>query len=92
MIRLYGVLYQGPRYLPYLASGGPTSADVWNTYCGIASVHKQQGNYELALENYNKSLPIQILLGANHPRVGDTYYNMVGLYEMQAEYDLAMGY
>ena len=59
-----------------------------STYNNIGALHEQKGEYDKALEHYQKALAIDLKqLGPEHPYVAGSYYNMAYVYE--AKKDLA---
>jgi tetratricopeptide (TPR) repeat protein len=69
---------------------GETHLIVGRTYCSMAGVYREQGEYVKALEYYHKALAIKLTLG--DPSVGITYYNMAVVCEKQEEYSKALEY
>ena len=60
------------------------------TYNNMGNVYVSQGQYDKALEMYNKSLKISLAaLGEDHPDVATTY-NMGEVYRSQGQYDKAL--
>ena len=60
---------------------GHDSLDVAATYCNMAVVFRKQGQYEKALEYYQKDLDITIkVVGHGHPLVATVYYNLACLF------------
>eukprot|EP00911_Craspedida_sp_UC1_P002947 UC1_evm1s2150 len=59
----------------------------------LASMLKDFGDYEKALEYSKRSLKIRLeTLGENHPDTATTYNNMASVYESQGEYAKALEY
>ena len=59
----------------------------------MAGVYQAQGDYEKALEYYEKDLEIsERTLGSDHPSTATTYNNMAGVYKEQGEYEKALEY
>ncbi len=57
----------------------------------VAKSYQSSGDYEKALEGYEKALETKIrLLGSNHPEVAKSYNNLGGLYSSMGQYDLAV--
>ena len=67
-----------------------TTTSAWFTIVrGINS----QGNYDKALEYYNKALEIDLSVhGDRHPNVATCYNNIGGVYDSQGNYDKALEY
>ena len=58
------------------------------SYSNIGAVHRKKGEYDKALEHYQKSLAIRLKqLGPEHPHVAISYNNMAYVYK--AKKDLA---
>jgi tetratricopeptide (TPR) repeat protein len=56
-------------------------------------VHYSKGEYDKALENFQKSLGILLkLLPKDHPDVAQSYNNIGAVHERKAEYDKALEY
>jgi tetratricopeptide (TPR) repeat protein len=56
-------------------------------------VYAFQGDYDKALEYYEKSLSIILsVLGDNHPDVAISYNNIGNVYAFQGDYDKALKY
>ena len=54
----------------------------------MGKVHKLKGDYDKALEYYNKSLAIRLnALGEKHPDVADSYNNIGMVYHAKGDYD-----
>ena len=59
----------------------------------MAGVYQEQGDYEKALEYYEKDLEIsERVLGSDHPSTATTYNNMAGVYKEQGDYEKALEY
>ena len=59
----------------------------------MAGVYKAQGDYEKALEYYDKALKVkERTLGNDHPSTATTYDNMAGVYQEQGDYEKALKY
>ena len=59
----------------------------------MAVVYKAQGDYEKALEYYDKALKVrERVLGSGHPSTATTYNNMAGVYQAQGDYEKALEY
>ena len=62
-------------------------------YNNIGGVYYNQGNYDQALEYYNKALKIYLaVLGDSHPNVAMNYNNIGGVYYNQGNHDQALEY
>ena len=69
---------------------GPRAATMYND---IGADHHLKGEFEKALELYQKSLNMRLkLLGSNHPDVASSYANLGALYKDKGEYDKAVEY
>ena len=56
---------------------GPDHPDLASTYCNMGVVYMEMGDYEKALEYYNKDLEIATRVhGLEHPVAADTLYNI----------------
>ena len=74
-----------------LGNGDDENEDVAGTYNNMGRVYDKQGQYENALEQYSKSLQIELAkLGPNHPDVATTYNDMAVVYESQGQYEKAL--
>ena len=63
------------------------------SYNNIGVVYKAKGEYDKALEYYQKSLAIRLKqLGPDHPDVATSYNNIGLVYDNKAEYDKALEY
>ena len=59
----------------------------------IGAVHLQNGNYNWAIENLQKSLSIRLrLFGEEHSQVAGSYHNIGALYRDKGDYDRALEY
>ena len=57
------------------------------SYGGIGNVYNSQGQYERALEYYQKSLEIRIrVFGSDHPDVAVSYENLAAVYQTQGNH------
>ena len=57
----------------------------------MANVYNKQGEYEKALEWYEKGLEIQLkTLGPNHPSTAATYFNLGALYANMKDYKTSL--
>ena len=66
---------------------------VAEVYHNLALVYYGQGNYENALEYYEKALKIsEEKLGADHPNTAATYNNLAVVYDDQGNYEKALKY
>ena len=64
-----------------------------NLLNNLAGVYKDQGDYESALEYYEKDLEISVkILGSDHPDTATTYNNMALVYDAQGDYEKALEY
>ena len=64
-----------------------------NLYNNLAGVYYAQGEYDKALEYYEKALVIrEKVLGKDHPDTATTFNNMALVYRAQGEYDKALEY
>ena len=62
-------------------------------YHNLAGVYRDQGDYDKALEYYEKSREIkEKVLGKDHRDTATTYNNMAGVYRDQGDYDKALVY
>jgi tetratricopeptide (TPR) repeat protein len=60
---------------------------VANSYLGIGNVYDSQGQYERALEYYQKGLEIDIKVsGQDHPDVATSYQNLAAVYQRQGNH------
>ena len=76
-----------------LASNGSEKKNTARLFNNIAGVYCTQGNYEKALEYYEKALAIrEKVLGKEHSSTATTYNNMAGVYEDQGNYEKALEY
>ena len=67
-----------------MATVGENHPDTAITYSNIGSVYTNKGEYDLALEKYDKSLNIKMAtVGENHPDTAVTYKNMATAYYRQ---------
>ena len=61
------------------------------TYGNMAFVYKHQGEYEKALEWYEKGLEIKLkTLGPDHPDTATTYFNLGVLYHNMKDYKTSL--
>ena len=66
--------------------GGQDSPDVAVSYINIGGVYYSQGQYEQALEYYQKGLEIKIKVsGQDHPDVATSKYNIARLKKTQGD-------
>ena len=62
-------------------------SDVAKSYLGLGIVYKRQGQYERALEYYQKALEIDIKVsGQDHPDVATSYQNLAAVYHRQGNH------
>ena len=62
------------------------SLDVAASYNNIGNVYNRQGNYEEALEYYQKDLDITVrLVGQDHPDVASSYSNIGVVYRKKGD-------
>ena len=54
-------------------------------------MYSRKGEYDIALEWYEKALAIrEKVLGKDHPDTATTYNNIAGVYSRKGEYDIAL--
>ncbi len=71
----------------------PNHPDIATSYNNIGLIYKYKGEYETALDYYNKSLKIRIeSLPPNHPDIATSYDNIGSIYDNKGEYNLAIKY
>ena len=76
-----------------LADNGSEKENTARLFNNISLVYRAQGNYEKALEYYEKSLVIkEKMLGKEHPSTATTYNNLAIVYEDQGNYEKALEY
>ena len=76
-----------------LIKTGSKSAKVAVLFNNMAVVYQAQGDYEKALEYYEKAQAIkEKVLGKDHPSTAGTYNNMAGVYEDKGDYEKALEY
>ena len=76
-----------------LAGNGSEKKNSARLFNNIAGVYHTQGNYEKALEYYEKALVIQEkVLGKEHPNTAATYNNIAVVYKKQGNYEKALEY
>ena len=69
------------------------TTDVAKSYLGIGNVYDSQGQYERALEYYQKALEIDIKVsGQDHLDVAKSYNNIGLVYNTQGKYEEALEY
>jgi tetratricopeptide (TPR) repeat protein len=57
----------------------------------LASIYEAKGEYDKAIEFYNKALKInEVKLGLDHPDTAATYNNLAGVYRAKGDYDRAI--
>jgi len=57
------------------------------SYTNIGNVYRKQGQYERALEYYQKALDIDIKVsGQDHPDVAVSYHNLAAVYQSQGNH------
>ena len=67
-----------------ITTTGCDHPDVAASYNGIGNVYYSQGQYERALEYYQKGLEINIKVsGQDHPDVATSYQNLAVVYRSQ---------
>ena len=72
---------------------GPEHPDVAAIYNNLGLAYNQKGEYDKAVEYYEKSLALKLkALGAEHPSVGTTYFNMGTAYADKGDKAKAMAY
>ena len=72
---------------------GEKHSDTATTYNNIAVVHDNQGDYDKALEFYQKALAIfEKVLGSEHPSTATTYNNIAFVHYNKGDYDKALEY
>ncbi|CAF1540251.1 unnamed protein product [Didymodactylos carnosus] len=60
-------------------------------YVGLGNVHRNKGEYDLALMNHEKALKIRVkALPPDHPYIAQTYNNIANVQDDKGEYDLAL--
>jgi len=66
---------------------------VADSYNNIGVVWKNKGEYDKALDFYQKSLEIKLkTLGGEHPSVADSYNNIGLVWDIKGEYDKALDF
>ncbi|CAF3943823.1 unnamed protein product, partial [Didymodactylos carnosus] len=64
----------------FLKALPPDHPDIAQTYNNIASVHRNKGEYDLALMNMEKALKIFLkALPPDHPDIASTYNNIASV-------------
>ena len=72
---------------------GKDHPDTATTYNNIAGVYYAKGDYDKALEYYEKDMKIsESKLGKDHPDTATTYNNIAGVYYAKGDYDKALEY
>ena len=72
---------------------GKDHPETATTYNNIAGVYYAKGDYDKALEYYEKALEIsESKLGKDHPSTATTYNNIALVYEAKGDYDNALEY
>ena len=72
---------------------GETDYEVGACYHKIGTIYFLNGEYLKALDSYQKSLPILLLvLGDNHPDVAASYSNISDVYKRLREHDKFLGF
>ena len=70
---------------------GPDHPRTATTYNNMALVYNNQGEYEKALEWYEKGLEIDLkTLGPDHPSTASTYFNLGALYYNMKDYKTSL--
>ena len=63
------------------------------TYSNIGVVYKSKGQYDKALEYYNRTREImEKVLDPQHPDLAITYVNIAGTYKDKGEFDICLEY
>lgn len=63
------------------------------TYNNLAGVYQYKGEYDNAIEFFEKALKIsEAKLGLDHPNTAATYNNLAGVYHAKGEYGWAIGF
>jgi tetratricopeptide (TPR) repeat protein len=66
---------------------------VATSYFGIGNVYDSQGQYEQALQYYQKGFEINIKVsGQDHPDVAKSYLGIGNVYASQGQYEQALEY
>jgi len=74
-----------------LKSLPPNHPDLAKSYNNIGLVYNSKGEYDKALEFYQKSLEINLIsLPPNHPDLATSYNNIGLVYNSKGEYDIAL--
>jgi len=64
---------------------------VANSYNNVGNVYNEKGEYDQALESYQKALAIWLKkLGPDHPSVATSYNNIGSVYQRTGEHDQAL--
>jgi len=80
-------------YATEVAIHALTDDDRGFAYNTLGLAYYNKGEYDKALEYYEKDLAISIkTLGAEHPAVATSYNNIGSAYDNKGEYDKAIGY
>ena len=77
----------------HIAEKNNDSIDIAISYNNIGSVYSDKGDYDKALEYYNKALTIwKSKLGEEHTDVARSYNNIGLVYQAKSDYDKALKY
>ena len=87
----HGVYTDVAQAIEYLNRAIRLDSDFSTAYNNLGLAYEQRGNYDRAIEYYQKALKIDLKkLGSEHPEVAIRYNNLGWAYQLRGDYDRAI--